>query len=224
MTFLTAKTELAERSHDTSSGHLTRCGEWLNLTMQEMVAYAEWEWLQATDDLAITAGDQEYAFTDINSNVDRIHSIRIETDGGWKLLPYPQSEFDALMPDPDLETGRPEAYAIWARTIVFDRDPDDAYTAQIRYYKTISDLSADGDTPPWKSEWDWVWLLGGTYYAQEFEKLGSGERTRNRFEAGLRQMYAKQGTYSARIIMSGFAHGEPYPFGSPWPRHRFGVR
>jgi len=225
MDFGTAKTQLAERLQDTAAAHLTRCGQWLNLTMQEIVAFADWEWLQAgPSDLAITAADQDYAFTDIAADVDRIYDIRIETTGGWKLLPYTQSEFDTLMPDPDLESGRPEGFAIWGRTILLDRSPDQSYTAKVRYFKTVSGLSGSTDTPPWESEWDHIWLMGGQFYGYEFNDDSRSERARERFETGVRSMLAKSGTYSPRIITRGFAVGEPYPFGSPWPRHRFGVR
>jgi hypothetical protein len=224
MDFSTAKNEVAERLQDTTAAHLTRCGEWLNLAMQEMVAYAEWEWLQAgPTNLAITAALQSYAFTTIAADVDWIYDIRIETDGGWKLMPYSQSEFDTLMPDPDLESGRPEGYAIWGRTILLDRSPDASYTAKVRYYKTVSNLSVGSDTPPWKSEWDHIWLIGAQFYGYEFNDDSRADKARLRFEGWLKTMFAKNGAYSPNVVSRGFAGGA-YPPGSPWPRHRFGAR
>lgn len=221
MSFLTAKNEVAERSRDTSTAAKTRAGEWLNLTMQEMCAYNEsWDWLEATDTLAIVASTQSYTIsTAIGTDVAAIFDLRIETSGGWKLLTYTPSEFDALYPDPDLISGRPEGFTIWNGILILDRNPDANYTAQIRYYKTVADLSADGDTAPWPSRWDFVWLHGAMRYAWQFNNDNRFESAEESFHRGLRDMMAHQGRFRPRIVIGRRQFARP--LGSPWPVNRF---
>lgn len=224
MTFTTAKDEIAERSHDTSAAHKTRCGDWLNVTMQEMCSFSQsWDWLQESANLSIVAGTQEYTISSaIGSDVDAIYDIRVESDGGWKFLTYGVSEFDALYPDPDLESGRPEGFTIWDGVLILDRDPDANYTAKVKYHKTVSDLSADGDLPPWPSRWDYVWLNGAMRYAYQFNddaRAGAAEVT---FQRQLRSMFALQGRMRPMIVVGGGRRLRSRWPGSPYPVHRFG--
>lgn len=220
MDFTTAKDEVAERSQDTSSAHKTRCGQWLNLTKDEMCAFSDsWDWLEKTADLAITAADQEYALTEIGSDVAALFDIRVESNSGWKFLTYSPSEFDALYPDLDLVTGRPEGFTIWNATIILDRSPDDAYTAKVKYYRTVTDLSADADTFPWPTRWDWVALQGAMRYAFQFNDDSRAREAENAFSRGLREMLANQARYRSSIVIGNRMSYRPS--GSPWPVNRF---
>lgn len=222
MQYIDAKNELAERSSDTSVAHKTRCGEWLNFTMQEMVSFSDsWDWLQKMGTLAIVTGVQEYTISStIGTDVESVFDFRVETEGGWKLMTYSPSVYDALYPDPDLVSGRPEGFTVWSQKVLLDRSPDKNYTAQVRYYKSVANLVADGEIPPWPARWDHVWVWGALVYAYEFnDDIRSGSAAAN-FQRGLRQMLSKQSMFRPRIVV-GASHPLGRPFGPQWPVNRY---
>lgn len=228
MQFSTAKTEMAERLHDSASANETRVGEWLNITMHEIISRSDyWDWLQDDDTLAIVAGTQDYTISSaIASDVRNIISVRIESDGGWILQPLTYRTAEQFYPDPDLSTGRPESYAVLyvagAPTLRIFPDPDANYTAQVYYTKTVADLSANGDTPPWPRFWDHVWMDGTEAIGLRFEGLPRAEMMQARFERGIQKMLAgaNKALY-APIIQRRFTASQRIPFGSPWPPARF---
>src|SRR5688572_20163618 len=189
---------------DTASANLTRCGEWLNIVMHEIASRSDyWDWLQATDTLAIVAGTQDYTLSSaIATDIKWIRTIRIEDSGGWILTPLTLRSAEQFYPDPDLSTGRPEAYTILGAgtSIRIYPDPDANYTAQIDYLKTITDLSADADLPPWPRYWDHVWLFGAEAYGKDFAGIDGANVARARFEKGVREMLAGESRVPNAII------------------------
>lgn len=224
MTFATAKTEVAERLHDTVAANETRVGEWLNITMHEMCSMSnDWDWLRATADLAIVAGTQDYTIsTAIASTCRNIVNIRLEVGGGSIMLPLNAGIADGIYPDPDQSTGRPESYSIWApATLTIYPDPDANYTAKVKYIKTVADL-ATTETPPWPRYWDHVWLDGTEAIGLRFESLPRAETMRQQYEKGLRKMLAgKAIVLDQPIRQRGFSSRAGVYHGSPWPIERF---
>lgn len=90
--------------------------------------------------ITTTAGDGDSALPD---DFARVYSLT-DSEGTSPLWALTVPEFDDL---PSSSSGRPTNYVIDRPDIKFYPTPDAAYSLQLRYYQTPTEMTADDDEP-----------------------------------------------------------------------------
>jgi hypothetical protein len=114
----------------------------------------------------LTAGTYKLrrVFYSLPSNLDRVLSVR-QARSDRKLDYVDIREFDGVLPDPTA-TGDPWIYTMFGMDssnnwrISFYSTPDSKMNIQVRYYKLITELSSDTDTPIFPSKWHEILIWG----------------------------------------------------------------
>jgi hypothetical protein len=223
MNFTSAKAQLVERVRDldTDVTGLERAGRWLNIAMHDIISRSgSWAWLQASGEFDTDANEHEYNIADINDDVAHILTILEKTNQRF-LWAVPPARYDENNPDPELNTGPPEAYTVWADQIVLFPDPDGVYTLDVRYYMAVVDLDDDDDTPPWPDRFDYVWLFGAEYYGLMFNDDARSLVVSRQFDRGIARMMADSDVASRMPIRFQPFSPPLARTGSPFPIHRF---
>lgn len=121
--------------------------------------------------LSYTVRKRDYS---LSSSVDRIASVR-QSISPVKLGAVMTRRFDRILPDPTA-TGDPQWYYVWGLDssqnwqIAFYPIPSSALLIEVRYYKKLSDLSADGDISDVPVKWHDVLIWGGLVRAATFTR------------------------------------------------------
>lgn len=213
-TYLSGATEVAERTQDTSTAHITRCKDWLNQIYREIASKHLWSWLEASTSFNTSASDYDYALSSVASDLARIRIMRIESSPDF-LDAIPPDEFDMRFPKPTQSTGQPLLYTVWAGNVRLWPTPDATYSIKVDYWKTTTDLSADGDEPLIPERFRWVWLKGAEFFALRFNDDARAQLVLREYERGISDMLANETRY-----MGGRMFFAPFTV----PSVRFGVR
>lgn len=211
MTFGNAKDLLAQRLQDPfSTDFKTRCGEFLNEAMQTILSQSDaWPFLETEGTLAVVAATHTYGLTSIASDIASIMSIK-GIDPDRQLRGYERRDFDRWFPDLDESTGRPSRYMVWGDEIVLHPTPSENETLTIAYYKTVSDLSSDSQSPPWPSRYDPVWITLGMALGLEYNDDNRASRYFSRAQVLLENMAGSIGIDADHVIVArGFSEGSP---------------
>ena len=115
--------------------------ELINEALHAISTERDWPWLETSESISLSAG----AGTDaLPSNWVRTRSMTIGTYGSLTYMDA--GRLDDAYPDSGV-TGRPRYYAVRGDTLLFRPFTDAAYTVSHVYYRSETDLSANGDTP-----------------------------------------------------------------------------
>jgi len=107
-------------------------------------------------------------FYSLPSNIDRILDMR-QAISDSKLTYVDVREFDRVLPDPT-STGDPYVYFLQGLDSSnnwrcgFYPTPDSIQNIHIRYYKAVTELSSDTDTPIFPSKWHQILVHGALAY------------------------------------------------------------
>lgn len=138
-------------------------------------AEERWPFYEVTYDFPTIAGQRDYAFTDINSELDSIHSIRGEQ---WELKYLGQDTGDKRWSRNIQQTAEPTHFSTWGTTLRLYPDPDGAYDLIVRAYRKPIDWVAQGsgaspDLPNELHNTVATFALAKAYYQQEDLELGA---------------------------------------------------
>jgi hypothetical protein len=101
---------------------------------------------QARAEATTVASQARYA---VPTDFQVMRSLKaLISDSWWVIEPrtYGELEYEHVR---DATVGQPEIYAIWDQRFRLWPVPDQAYTLELSYVKSLSDLSDDADTNAW---------------------------------------------------------------------------
>lgn len=127
-----------------------RIKNWINMGYYDFVLREQWPFREATDTITTVAGTQEYTLSTEFADIDAQNVISVALQGtvAKKLAYIPYNQLRASNPDFDLiGNSVPTHYYIKSGAIGFWPAPADVYTVTVDYYKNLTELSADADTP-----------------------------------------------------------------------------
>lgn len=208
----TAKERIVKKIHnDGETSFLLLAEDWLNEIMLDIVSRSNsWSWLEADGSLAIVAGTSSYAISSIGSDVSRILTLSID-EPGLVFKPKDAFTFTIMNSDPDSQSGTPRMYTIWGDNILLSPVPDEDDTVAVKYYKHVTELTDDSDTPPWPTRFDRVWLTGAYAMALEYKEDERAELKYAAYERLIKEMMGGDGLHIDEEIIS-----------SPYSRQRLG--
>ena len=161
-------TQIQNKLDDTSfSSSLLK--QFLNDSQREIFNSRMSKFVEKTQDFTLTVGQDSIGTlpTDLQMVID----LRITSPYNYAnvLTPYDIQEFDVNFPQPALAgNALPTLWYRFGSTInVFPR-PNQAYTVQLRYFKTPNELVNDADVPELPSEFQELLVLGAYMRALEF--------------------------------------------------------
>lgn len=162
-------TDVRNKLDDTSFSS-TLIKEFINDAQRYVVNKHRFKFMEGSYTQVTTIDDFDY---DLQSDVDTIESIRItapsgeerDITSGWVTY----QEYDALYPDPtEVSSGTPYRWTVRNDDLLLFPKPDAAYTLTIRYQKTPTALSADGDIPDIPERYKELLVLGALIRAHKF--------------------------------------------------------
>lgn len=223
MTFLEAQNQLMGDLQDDSTESRARAKNWLNLSMKRILARnPRWSFQQKIVQATTLAGVSSFAATTLDANIKGLGAC-YNRDEDWPITPIHHLDLFSYWPVPaDEDSGSPEFVTIKSDggtdKIFFNKPLAQDAALEWKISLKIADLSADGDTPPWDSEWDYVWLLGAMYYGLKFNDHPVDEvRTElSDFNRELKYMKSRD---SSQMLTTGIRFQTPgstrYLFGKP---------
>lgn len=159
MTLAQIKTRVGDIINTTvSDSTLTN---WINDSLYRAIGDADWEFMHATATATLTTANDYTISTAFSvSDLDKVLSVRdITNDQEYTFVPYEQ--YDDMLARGGYEyTISPDS-----ATLSLARVSSGA-TVQMDYYKTITELSASADTPPFNVKFQQllVWGAIAQYY------------------------------------------------------------
>lgn len=165
----------------------------VNVRYQQILGYEDWEFLNSSTTLSTISGTVVYS--PVVGNVAEIRSMTYETD----MREVSQEYLNRI--DPERETtGSPQYWYIDSKSSALGivsfgiwPEPDDVYVITVNYKKAVSDMSADTDTPVFRTEllesgslWDCYRLVYGI--TQNPAYIGMARDAQQEFQLLLRQM------------------------------------
>ena len=117
--------------------------------------------LEATTTFSTASDDADYLYSAIASNILFPLALRDTTNDN----PIRRRPLRWYARHKATSTGKPQRYVTFSKTIYLDPTPDDTYTIQIWYRKTVDIpiLQAGADTPVIDELWHELIVLGATY-------------------------------------------------------------
>lgn len=209
MDFSTAKDLVVKRVHnDDNASFLTLAGEFLNEVMHDIVEESNsWSWLEEDGTLALVADTSSYSISSIGTDVARILTISIE-DPPLVFKPKDVFSFTIANADPDAQSGTPRFYTIWDDNILLSPVPDESFTANVRYYQTVEDLSDSTDEPPWPARFNRVWITGARALMLDYVDDVRAEIAQASYERMLAKMMGGDGIHiEEEIIAAPYSRG-----------------
>ena len=130
------------------------------------------------------------------ADVDVVYDVR-QFANPEKLVQLSPREYDRLRPNP-VVTGKATHYIVWPRTtgagvwrVELYPTADAIFNVEYRYFRTIPDLSADGDICEIPAKWHWVWVeKAKLFYAEELGDEAAIARIKGLYDAGIQEMLA----------------------------------
>ena len=144
---------------ETQSVTDTQINTLINQGLHEVEVYTDWRFLKDHDDLDVVAGTQGYSLATLtNSTFNR--AIALVDDDIDRSVDYiPASEFyHRYGRDTGNSGARARIWTIDAGSILLHPTPSANDTARYRlhYYKTMTELSADGTSPEFHQGFHWL--------------------------------------------------------------------
>lgn len=145
----------------------------VNQGLHEIEVYTDWRFLQDFDDLDVVADTQSYSVATL-TNSTFLRAIALVDDDIDRTVDYiPPSEFFQRYGRDTGNTGaRARNWTIFQGSIFLHPTPSANDTARYRfyYYKEITELSADGDSPEFQPGFHWMLVDYGKWKLWEREE------------------------------------------------------
>jgi len=149
MDFSTMVDAVQDTVDDTSSSGEARIKRYLNWAQQDIASRKDWHWLKSSKTLTTTSGTEEYS---LDSTCHKVIAMKDETNETY-LRPINARAFEVSEPyvDTSSDTGKPrywypsEIDSSENQQVKFYPVPNGSYTIRYRFYKRLSDMSADTD-------------------------------------------------------------------------------
>ena len=175
---------------DTSDATRAKVKKYLNHIKNDVIGRHEWPFQEASSTISLTTSTAEY---DVPADMDIIKKIIVEEG---ELIYLPPDVFFKKFPNYDDadNSDTPEAYTLWNDKILIGPSiPDEAETASIFYFATVSDMSGDDDTPgDWPAAFHHVLVDGAYWMAIRSEAYVSEiQEAKANYEAGILRMAQK---------------------------------
>lgn len=191
--FSVMATRVTETLHDSSLNAKAR--DWLNETIQDIHHRTKLIYLHGTGTLTQVADQQEYAFTSIASNIEKILYIRDEGNSVSLAEISYSNLYDNVADMTDAATGNPTHYYIKNQVIGLYPVPDSTDTLAVDFKQRIVDLSQDTDTPALPMDWTDVILLGAESRGLRYLKRGDWQATQAFYEGEVRRRLGEEQSF-----------------------------
>lgn len=214
--FATMKSTTAAALHDTTL--VSRCGDWINETIQDLHKRSKFIYLHATGTLTTVADQQEYAFSSIASDIEKVLYIR-DQDNDNPLREISYATLYDIVPDPESDTtSNPLNYYIKDETIGLYLTPSSVQSLPVDYKKRSVDLSADGDVPELPLEWTDIILMGAEARGLRYLKRTDWGQVQAFYDSETRRRISEERRPNLRFRFKK-AQEEPNLFGPFFPRN-----
>lgn len=147
----------------------TEIKQYLNDTQNDVFNEYRLPFMQTSQTYTVTIGASDITNgSGLPTNYAQAVDLMNTYASSEQLIPYKKfTELDFLYPDEDDTTvhsaGAPLYWYFYAETIRIFPVPAKAYTLLLRYYKTPTLLSADGDIPSLPSQFQELLVVGAAY-------------------------------------------------------------
>lgn len=192
----------------------------VNMAYQDVCTRHPFSWLVALGTLTTTASQ---AYTQIStggiSDLWKIISVR-EDDTPQLLTAITMKDYDRLLAHDNTAEDIPDFYSDEiADYIYWYHTPDDAYTIYVTYWKAITELSADSDTPIVPTKYHEVLVLGGWMRTLRYLKqYAEAEAISAQYEAFIQKMIEEDSDRADMIeVQSKHLLGQPRLEGGVMP-------
>lgn len=157
-TFKALQDEALDVIDESTSAQRSRVNTYLNRA-QNIIAYdRQWKFRYITGaTLSLTNGTQIYSLA---TTAEKPDSVRDVTNDIY-LTEVSYKDVLRGKPDPDQNTGTPAHWYVYDYSsgvlrIGFDPVPNGAISIEYDYWRTVADMSADGDTSLIPDYWEWL--------------------------------------------------------------------
>lgn len=131
----------------------------INQGLHEIEVYTDWRFLQDHDDLNVVANTQSYSLATLTNNTFNRAIALVDDDIDRTVDFIPPSEFFHRHGKDTGNTGpRARTWTIYQGSLYLHPTPSANDTARYRlhYYKTITELGADGSSPEFHQGFHWM--------------------------------------------------------------------
>lgn len=150
MTLGDIRTAVRERLDDPTFDTI-KLDRWTNWVLQDIYSRAKYAFKEGESTLTTTAGNSEYAFSEVG-DVDKISKVLLdETE-----LVYVK-DMDQFK---DTEENKPAYWSTFNGNLRLYPTPDDAYELQVNYVKTLDDLTDASQSPALPARFAEIIVLG----------------------------------------------------------------
>jgi hypothetical protein len=118
----------------------------INAALHHIETLHDWRWLEVSEAVATTAGDNTYALA---SNYRKTLVDGLTHSDGELVRHVPVAQVDVLKG----ASGPPKVYAVYGAELVLGPNPDATYNLTHRYVKFETDLANDADEPTLPVTW-----------------------------------------------------------------------
>lgn len=138
----------------------------LNLSYWEITKKLNFREVEQYIDITLGIGTRTYPISSMNISFDSVRHVTIQDldDESWR--PVNQVDYTTIsdtLDDTPEAYDEPIRYARFNDNIVFDPNPDQAYTVRVQYRESLGDLISSGPGVP--EEFHEIILLGGVHRA-----------------------------------------------------------
>lgn len=131
----------------------------INQCLHDIEVYTDWRFLQDFDDLTVTASTQSYSVATLTSSTFN-RAIALVDDDRDKAVTFisPSEFFHRYGRDTGNKSANANSWTIFQGSIFLHPIPSTNDTARYRfyYYKTITELSADSNSPEFHQGFHWM--------------------------------------------------------------------
>lgn len=167
MTLGTIRTAVRERLDDPTFD-TAKIDRWTNWVLDDVYTRYQFPFMETTTTLDTVDGTQEYAFSSIASDVDKIRSI-IDVTNEYTLEYVDPTELDETYQDQsDDAENKPQYWTVRDGSVKLYPIPDDAYTLKVIYKKVPAKLSVASDSPEIPERYSELIVLGVYQKAHEW--------------------------------------------------------
>lgn len=138
------RTALQARGYETDTAAAQT--EALNSVARRIYGDRRWDFLEVTDDVALTVGDETPDLSSI-TDIHSIDAVRIEFGSDRWSLEFIDADTIRERLHEDRDNGAPEFWSRHGRQLYIYPRPDKAYTLTLDYIKEPAPLVNDGDEP-----------------------------------------------------------------------------
>lgn len=188
--FSVMKVRITETLHNNAL--TTKAGDWINETIQDIHHRTKLIYLHKTDTLTQVVDQQEYPYTDIATDIEKILYVR-DQNNSISLVEISYAHlYDVVADMVDAATGNPTHYYIKDQVIGLYPIPNSTDSLNIDYKKRLTDLTADAHTPALPIDWTDVILLGAEAKGLRYLKRTDWPATQQFYEAEVKRRMAEE--------------------------------